>query len=176
MSMHAYFVAIAVGLSIASVATSQAPSGATRPPIIQRQTVSTVVSRQASIPPNSGGAFALEALAGSVGSLAGMAAVGFTSDCGVDDLACVIQAIGAGGALGVVGATLGATLTARATGSDYSVLGAVLGGLVGTAVGLGVHWLFNQNSDRNLGEYETIPLFAVSQGIFAAMGSRALGR
>src|ERR1041385_6665428 len=39
-----------------------------------------------SVPPNSSSAFLLEALGGSAGSLAGIAFVGLTADCGVEDL------------------------------------------------------------------------------------------
>lgn len=123
-----------------------------------------------------GTAFAIEALAGSVGSLAGMAVVGLGSDCDSDDLGCIINTIGAGGIAGMVGATVAVTLAARHTGSPRSVAGAALGAVVGTGVGLGVHYLVNKGTDRNLGEAVVIPIFAVSQGVVAAAGSRLLGR
>ena len=126
--------------------------------------------------PSASGSMALEMLAGAAGSLAGMAIVGLNADCGADDLACVISAVGAGGALGAAGATAAVVLTARATGAPRSVLGAALGSIAGTGVGLGVHWLVNRNSDRNLGDRIVLPIFALSQGIGAALGSRALGR
>jgi hypothetical protein len=98
------------------------------------------------------------------------------SDCDVEDLACILLTVGAGGALSAIGATVGTTLVARQTGSHRSVPGAFLGSVVGTGVGLGVHFLLNRESDRNLGDKVVVPIFALSQGIFAAWGSRLAGR
>jgi hypothetical protein len=114
----------------------------------------------------------LEALGGSLGSAAGIGVVVLVSDCGVDDLACDIVRAGAAGAAGVVGATLGTALLARQTGARHSVAGAALGAILGTAVGLGVHYLVNSNSDRNLDDGIVLPIFAISQGVFAAIGGR----
>jgi hypothetical protein len=125
--------------------------------------------------PDSRGAFALEALGGAAGSLVGFGIVGLTANCGVEDLACVITTVGAGGALGALGATIGTSMVARSTGSRRSVAGAAVGSLVGTGVGLGVHWVLNRNSDRNLGDKIVLPIFVISQGVFAAMGSRLVG-
>jgi hypothetical protein len=121
-------------------------------------------------------AFVLEILAGSVGSLVGIGIVGLASNCGVDDLRCILLTVGAGGALGAVGATVGTSLAARAMHSPRSAGGAALGAVVGTGVGLGVHWLLNSNSDRNLGDKIVVPIFVLSQGVFATLGSRALAR
>jgi hypothetical protein len=38
-----------------------------------------------------------------------------------------------------------------------------------------VHWLLNEGTDRNLDDAVVIPIFAVSQGVLAALGSRWLG-
>jgi hypothetical protein len=121
-------------------------------------------------------AFTVEALAGSVGSLVGIGIIGLASTCDVEDLRCILLTVGAGGALGAVGATIGTSLAARAMHSPRSVGGAALGAVVGTGVGLGVHWLLNNSSDRNLGDRIVVPIFVLSQGVFATLGSRALGR
>jgi hypothetical protein len=84
--------------------------------------------------------------------------------------------VGAGGALSALGAAAGATLVARQTGSYRSAPGALLGSVVGTGVGLGVHYLLNRESDRNLGDKIVVPIFAIAQGVFAAWGSRLAGR
>jgi hypothetical protein len=125
---------------------------------------------------NDPGAFAIEAFGASAGSLIGIGAVALTQKCGVEDLGCVIIKVGAGGAVGAVGAVVGSQLAAAYTGSRRSVLGASLGAIIGTGVGLGVHWLLNSGSDRNLGDKVVVPIFVFSQGIFSALGSRALGR
>jgi hypothetical protein len=116
--------------------------------------------------------FALEALGGSVGSAAGIGAVLLLSDCGADDLACDIISVSVAGAAGVLGATIGTALVARQTHAKHSVAGATLGAILGTAVGLGVHYLLNSNSDRNLGDAIVVPIFAISQGFLAAIGGR----
>ena len=115
---------------------------------------------------------ALEVLGGSLGSAAGIGAILLISDCGADDLECDIVSASVAGAAGVLGATVGTTLVARQTGAQHSVAGAALGAILGTAVGLGVHYLFNRNSDRNLDDAIVLPIFAISQGFFAAIGGR----
>jgi hypothetical protein len=125
---------------------------------------------------NDSGDFLLEAFAGSLGSLIGIGSVGLLVDCGIDDLGCVIMKVGAGGALGAVGATIGATIAARHNGSRRSVAGAALGAVVGSGAGLGVHWLLNAGTDRNIGDAWTVPIFVISQGAVAALGSRVLGK
>jgi hypothetical protein len=117
------------------------------------------------------GSVLLEALGGSVGSAVGIGLV-LLSECGVDDLACEILTVGVAGVAGVTGATLGTALVARQTGARHSTMGAVAGAVLGTGVGLGVHYLLNRNSDRNLGDMIVVPIFAISQGLFAAIGGR----
>jgi hypothetical protein len=120
-------------------------------------------------------AFILETLGGSAGSLVGMGIVAFRSNCDVEDLRCLLLTVGAGGALGALGATIGTSLTARAMNSPRSTPGAALGAIAGTGVGLGVHWLLNNSSDRNLGDKIVVPIFVISQGLFATLGSRVFG-
>ena len=122
-------------------------------------------------------AFTIEAAAGSVGSLVGIAVVGLSNKCGVDDLACLLLKVGASGATGALGATLATYGAAGYTGSKRSLAGAALGAVVGTGVGLGVHWLLNRASDRNFDDPQAVvPIFTLSQGILSAVGSRLLGR
>ncbi len=127
------------------------------------------------IVPDSPGALLLESAGGSAGSFVAMGAVLLLSTCDIDDLGCEILTVGASGLAGIAGATIGTMLTARYTGAQRSVAGAALGAAVGTGVGLGVHYLLNNNSDRNLGDAVTIPIFAISQGTLAAIGSRVVG-
>lgn len=121
-------------------------------------------------------AFVIEATGGALGSLAGMGTVAALSDCGVEDLACLLKTVGAGGIMGVLGATVGTKLAANCTGSRSSISGAALGAVVGTGVGLGVHWLLNRGTDNNIGDWVVVPIFTITQGTFAALGSRLLGR
>lgn len=105
-----------------------------------------------------------------------MGLVGLASHCGVEDLACLIKTVGAAGAAGVVGSTIGVSLVARATRSRRSIPGALLGRIVGTGLGLGIHYVLNEGTDRNLGDWIVIPIFTLSQGTIGAHGSRLLGR
>jgi hypothetical protein len=118
----------------------------------------------------------LEALGGSAGSFIGMGLVGLVSNCGVDDLVCLLKTVGAGGVAGVVGATIGVSVVARATGSRRSVPGAILGAVVGTGLGVLIHIGLDRGTDRNLDDVIVIPIFTVSQGTIAALGSRLLGK
>jgi hypothetical protein len=160
-------------IAVATFAGEAAAQSFDFTPSTSRPTVSRVTV--ASPGPNTGGSFVIEALGGSLGSLLGIGAVALTS-CVGDDLGCSIIRIGAGGVAGAVGSTLGTTLAARHTTSRRSVVGAALGAAVGTGVGLGVHYAFNRNSDRNLDNAVVVPIFVISQGTFAAIGSRVLGR
>ena len=111
-------------------------------------------------------------LAGTLGSAAGISSVFILVDCGVEDLGCGIRRAAIAGVAGVVTSTVAVVLSARATRTPYSAPGAFAGALVGTGVGLGLHALINRNSDRNIGDYITLPIFALSQGTLAALGSR----
>ncbi|HET9426133.1 MAG TPA: hypothetical protein VFO55_12230 [Gemmatimonadaceae bacterium] len=124
---------------------------------------------------DSRGAFVVEAAGGALGALAGIGAVLLTSRCDVEDLGCGIISIGSAGLVGVIGATAGTTLAARGTGSRSSIGGAIAGSVLGTGVSLGVHYLLNRNSDRNVGDAITLPIFVIGQGVGAALGSRVIG-
>jgi hypothetical protein len=159
-------IAVVITLAMtAGFAGAQGPAGVTR----------RSVTRAPAVHQGSSVSFALEAAGGALGSVAGIAAVAAMSNCGVDDLKCGLLTIGAGGLAGAVGATIGTTLAARATGSPRSIPGAALGAVVGTAAGLGLHALLNAGTDRNLDDAIIVPIFALSQGVFAALGSRWLG-
>lgn len=122
-------------------------------------------------------AFSIEAAAGSVGSLVGIALVGLSHECGIDDLGCLLMKVGASGATGAIGATFATYAAAGYTRSPRSIGGAALGAVVGTGVGLGLHWILNHASDRNFDDpYAVVPIFTLSQGILTAAGSRLLGQ
>ena len=166
---------IFVGLCAAKIADAQEMPAVLLP---TRAGVSATPMRTLAAGPdaNSSGAFALEALGGVGGSLVGMGITAVASNCDVEDLACTLLTVGAGGALSAIGAAVGTTLVARQTGSRRSAPGALVGSVVGTGVGLGVHYLLDRESDRNLGDKVVVPIFALAQGIFAAWGSRLAGQ
>lgn len=161
------FVAMATVASLAQAQGPAVPKGATPNRLERVRSTAAPVSGLSQPGPRS--SLALEALGGSLGSAAGIGAVLLLSECGPDDMACDFISVGLAGAAGVLGATLGTTLVARQTGAKHSVSGAALGAILGTAVGLGVHYLLNNNSDRNLDDLVVLPIFAISQGFFAAL-------
>lgn len=175
MSCARSLAAVVAMFVVSSAVVAQSPAGVTR----ARETspVRPLQSNEgAEFEANGPGSLAVEALAGSLGSAIGMGIVALTADCGFDDLGCEILSIGAGGIAGIVGATIGTTIAARQTGSSRSVLGAALGATVGTGVGLGIHYIFNRGTNRNLGMPVVVPIFVISQGTVAALGSRLLGK
>lgn len=122
-------------------------------------------------------AFTIEAAAGSLASLAGIGIVGLAHKCGVEDLACLLLKAGASGATGALGASVATYAAAGYTGSRRSFGGALLGAVVGTGVGMGVHWLLNEGTERNLDDpWVVVPIFTLGQGIVSAVGSRLLAK
>jgi hypothetical protein len=168
--LPAAFVAIATVASLAQAQGPAVPEGATPNRLERTRSAPERASGLSQPAPRS--SLALEALGGSLGSAVGIGAVLLLSECGPDDMACDFISVGVAGAAGVLGATLGTTLVARRTGAKHSVAGAALGAILGTAVGLGVHYLLNNNSDRNLDDLIVLPIFAISQGLFAAILGR----
>lgn len=159
----------------APVALTPVPLAPVALELLALQPTFAASATRGSVAANGANAFLLEALGGSVGSLVGIGLVGLTAACGVEDLACIIKKVGAAGALGVVGATVGTTLVARRTGSDRSATGAALGAIVGTGFALGTNWLL-ERANYELGRATIVPMVVLSQGTFAAAGSRLLGR
>jgi hypothetical protein len=169
MSCARSLAAVVAMLVLSSPGFAQSPAGVTRLRSLES-------NAQVEIEANGPASLAVEALAGSFGSAIGMGIVALAADCGFDDLGCEILSVGAGGIAGIVGATIGTAIAARQTGSSHSVLGAALGATVGTGVGLGIHYIFNRGTNRNLGMPVVVPIFVISQGTVAALGSRLLGK
>src|SRR6266550_7865161 len=48
--------------------------------------------------------------------------------------------------------------------SPSALLLEILGAVAGTGAGLGIHYLLNKGTDRNLGDGPVIPIFVLSQG------------
>ena len=132
-------------------------------------------TQQRAVAPDSRSALLLESVGAIAGSAVGIGGVALLSRCGIDDLGCDIATAAVAGVAGVAGAVVGTVATARYTGSRRSAGGAALGALLGTGVGLGIHYALNRNSDRNIGDAGVYPIFALSQGLFAALGSRLVG-
>ena len=138
---------------------SLAPAGA----VAQRETRSGV------------NAFAIEAAAGTVGSLAGVAlglAVASVDSCDSEDLSCILSGISVGGLGGVIGATLGTVVAGRRLDTRPSAAGAFIGSLIGVAAGIGVVHLITEEASTRLGRVGSVLVFSTTQGVVTALGSR----
>lgn len=118
-------------------------------------------------------AFAIEAAGGTLGSLIGFGAVLLgEDDCGVEDLGCHIENAFLGIALGTLGSAAGSYVAGRAFDTRPSGAGATLGAVVGAAAGLGAWHLFTEELDFVNSTETAVVFYALTQGIFAALGSR----
>jgi uncharacterized membrane protein YfcA len=125
---------------------------------------------------SSGSAFAIEALGGVAGSLAGVGAglliTRAVGGCESEDLVCNLRRAATTGAAGVVGATAGAYLAGRAGDTEPSVIGSLLGALAGAAAGVGVLHLLTEETSLGDNNATLVVAYSVTQGIVAAIGSR----
>jgi hypothetical protein len=124
-----------------------------------------------------GAKLAIEALGGTVGSLAGFGAgvlVAGLDECDNESLLCILEdvAIAVGGS--TVGSGFGAWGAGRLGSTQPSGLGAALGSLAGAAAGLGLVHLLSEDLDLNPGDGALLLSYAVTQGVLAALGSRLI--
>lgn len=125
--------------------------------------------------PSQSRAFVVEAGGGVLGSAAGAIAglvVSKVDDCGVDDLACTIKGLGVAGVGSVIGATAGAVLAGRAIGSRPSLPGALAGSLLGAVAGVALVHGLTEEVNLHLDKPMTVAVYALSQGLVTAIGSR----
>jgi hypothetical protein len=120
------------------------------------------------------GSFGLQAVSGTLGSLAGLGiGLALTNDCtGEDDVVCALETLSIAGALGVVGATAGVAVAGRTANQRPSIVGGLLGAAAGTVIGVGLHHLITEEMNQRLNDAGTLALFTISQGSLAAAGAR----
>jgi hypothetical protein len=167
--------AVVALIASATVMRGQSPAGVTRSS--SSSTVSShvrVISTTAETAASRYGNFGLQALGGSLGSLAGVAVgLAVTDDCtGEDDVVCALETLSITGALGVMGATAGVAIAGRSANQRPSIVGGLLGAAAGTAIGVGLHHLITEEMNKELNDAGTFALFTISQGTFAAAGAR----
>ena len=122
-------------------------------------------------------AFAIEAAGATAGSLLGFGVVYLARDsCGVEDLGCTIKRAGLGIGLSTVGAAAGNHIAGRLGETNPSGWGAVLGAVVGAAAGVGAWHLFTEELDVANNPAAAIAVYAVTQGLITAAGSRLASR
>jgi phosphate/sulfate permease len=120
-------------------------------------------------------AFAIEAAGGVAGSLIGFGVVLLgDDDCDVEDLGCHLERAFLGIALGTLGSAAGTYLAGRAFDTRPSGAGATLGAVVGAAAGIGAWHLFTEELDLVNRTEAAVVVYALTQGVMAALGSRLL--
>jgi hypothetical protein len=122
-----------------------------------------------------GRAYAVEAAGGTIGSVAGAVvglAISRPDRCGVDDLACTIQGLGAAGIGSVIGATAGTVIAGRRIGSRPSGFGAFAGSVAGAVAGVALVHAMTEEANLKLEQPATVIVYSVTQGLLAAIGSR----
>ena len=121
-------------------------------------------------------AFAVEALGGTLGSLAGVGAglliTRAVNECESEDLVCDLRRVATTGVASVAGATAGTYVAGRAADTEPSLLGAFLGALAGTAAGVGVVHLLTEETNVARNNATLVVAYSVTQGIVAGLGSR----
>jgi hypothetical protein len=127
--------------------------------------------------PRSGAsALAVEALGGTVGSLAGVGAglllTRAVNECESEDLVCNLRRAATTGVASVVGATVGTYVAGRAADTEPSIVGSLLGAVAGAAAGVGVVHLLTEETNVARNNATLVVAFSVTQGIVTAIGSR----
>lgn len=125
--------------------------------------------------PSTTAAFVTEAAGASVGSAIGFGTVLLLnrrgSGCG-DDVSCAISNVAAAVALGTAGAASGAYIGGSLRDTRPSLTGALIGSVAGAAAAIGVNHLVTEEASTELSDASTIALFAITQGVVTALGSR----
>jgi hypothetical protein len=121
--------------------------------------------------------FLIEAAGASAGSLAGFTiTAAVLNDCGVDDLACDIGHVALATGVATAGAASGAIVVGKWAGTEPSTGGAILGALVGAAAGIGAWHFVKEEVNVATSDTGSRVIFAVTQGLVTALGSRLLRR
>jgi hypothetical protein len=119
--------------------------------------------------------FLIEAAGASAGSLAGFTiTAAVLNDCGVDDLACDIGHVALATGVATAGAASGAIVIGKWADTEPSTGGAILGALVGAAAGIGAWHFVKEEVNVNTSDTGSRVIFAVTQGLVTALGSRLL--
>jgi hypothetical protein len=138
--------------------------------------IPSVASHAQREPRRGTGAFAIEAVGGTAGSLAGVGlglAISRANDeCGSEDLACQLRQAATTGTVSVIGATAGAFLAGRTATTEPSVAGSLLGAVAGAAAGVGVIHLLTEETKLARNNGTLVVAYSVTQGVVSALGSR----
>lgn len=118
-------------------------------------------------------AFAVEAIGGIAGAALGFGSVMVMSGAGScgEDLTCTLSNAASAVLLSTVGAAVGTYASGRILDTEPSGWGSVAGALVGGAAAIGVDHLLAE-ANVIAGDAEHLAVFSLTQGTFAALGSR----
>jgi hypothetical protein len=118
-------------------------------------------------------AFLVEAAGAAAGSALGFGILYLTaSECDGEDLACTLEKVFIGIALGTAGAAAGAVIAGRSADTEPSTIGAVLGAVAGAAGGIGLWRLFTEKLDVGNHTAGAAITYIGTQAIVTALGSR----
>ena len=119
-------------------------------------------------------AFRHEATGGVIGSAIGFGGSLFVAsrrNCG-EDLGCSLGRVATALALGTAGAALGTHLAGRLAETNPSLAGSLIGATAGGVAAIAVDHLLTEEANLDLSRVVRAATVAVTQGLFAAAGSR----
>ncbi len=120
-------------------------------------------------------AFPLEWIGGSAGSLLGLGAgllVLSPSRCHTDDIACILERLGAVGLMSAAGAPLGTVALGNLGGTRPSFVGAAIGSIAGVVAGVVLLEWAEQTDDDALPVPYALVIYGGTHGLVTAIGSR----
>jgi hypothetical protein len=120
------------------------------------------------------GAFAVEALGGTLGSAAGLGLGILITDPGrcSDDLTCTLESLGVALGISGAGSGIGSFLSGRLADTDPSTIGGLIGGLLAIPAGVGVAHLLSEEMELTREDFLLAASYSLTQGIITALGSR----
>jgi hypothetical protein len=120
------------------------------------------------------GAFAIEALGGTLGSAAGfgLGVLITRPDRCHDDLGCTLEKVGIALGLSGAGAGFGSLLSGELGATEPSAWGGFIGGIVAIPAGIGVVHLMSEELNLSRDDFVLTASYTLTQGLVTAIGSR----
>lgn len=121
------------------------------------------------------GAYAIEAAGATLGSAAGLAAglaLSRPDRCGQDDVACIVQGLGAAALVSAAAAPLGVHVAGKVGETRPSLVGAAAGSVAGVAAAAGILKLLEEADAWGAEGIPAAVVYSVTHGVLTALGSR----
>ncbi|HEY0673492.1 MAG TPA: hypothetical protein VGD27_14535 [Longimicrobiales bacterium] len=119
-------------------------------------------------------AFVVEAAGASVGSFIGFSIMAelLRKNCDFEDVVCEVASAAASAGVATAGSVGGVYLAGRVAHTNPSMLGATIGAVLGAGAGVGMWHFVREEVEIGMSDSGAIALYAVTQGIVTALGSR----